>query len=105
MQSREVLLDGRRGERRGELLDVGGGDERSELREAEPARLTPGEETDGVGVGLSGVRVPDLGGEEVDEPPPADGEVWWSPPGRRARMGWRPKGAPVGAGAGCREGF
>jgi hypothetical protein len=39
--------------------------------ESETANLAPGEEAAyGSAVGLSGVRVADLGGEELDEPPP-----------------------------------
>ncbi len=55
---------------RRELLDVSGEEERLELAERETAELTPGEEAAyGRAVGLPGMRVADLGGEELDEPP------------------------------------
>jgi hypothetical protein len=70
-QRRQVLLDGGDGERRRDLLDVGGEEERLELVKREPPDLAPGEEAAyGRTVGPAGVGVADLGGEELDEPPP-----------------------------------
>ena len=69
-ERREVLLDGRRRARPGELLDVGRDHHRLDLVEREaPALAPPGEPAHGREVGEAGVPVPDVGGEELPEAP------------------------------------
>ena len=64
-----MLLDRGGGQLAGELLDVGGDEEGLELSEREASPLAPAEEAAGrLDVGLPGVGVADLGGEELDEP-------------------------------------
>ena len=68
---RQMLLDAGRRVRRPELLDVGGhmhGLEEPEL--GQPPALAPAEEVrNGQSIGLPGVAVADVGGEELDEAP------------------------------------
>ena len=69
-QRGEVLLDARRREYPGELLDVGRDDHRLDLVEGEASALAPfGEAAHGREVGEAGVGVPDVGGEELPEAP------------------------------------
>ena len=89
-ERREMLLDARGRERPGKLLDVGRDHHRLDLVEGEAPVLTPlSEAPDGCEVGEAGVRVPDVGGEELPEAPL-----------RRARKGRRAPASPRGARAG-----
>ena len=67
---REVLLDGRRAVAAAENLDVGGDVMRAHRRERRDVLgVEPGEErAHGDGVGGAGVRVADVGGEEIEKP-------------------------------------
>lgn len=61
----QVLLHGRVGEPDGEALDVGGNVDRPDVVQRQTALLAPVEESgNGAEVGLAGVLIPDLGGEE-----------------------------------------
>ena len=67
-QRREVLLDGRRRARLGELLDVGRDHHRLDLVEGEASEFAPlCESADGREVGDTGVGILDVGGEELPE--------------------------------------
>ena len=69
-QRREVLLDGRGRARGRELLDVRRDHHGLHLVEGEASALAPlRESADGREVGVSGVRVADMGGEELPEAP------------------------------------
>ena len=66
----EVLLDARRRERPGELLDVGRDHHGLELAQGEASVLAPlGEAAHGREVGEARVPVPEVGGEELPEAP------------------------------------
>ena len=67
-QRGEVLLDARRRERSGELLDVGRDDHGLDLVEREASALAPGGETaHGCEVREARVGISDVGGEELPE--------------------------------------
>ena len=77
----EVLLHRGRCQGPAELLDVGGDVDRDHALERQPPRAGPVEEAKRVSVvGLSGVRVSDVCGEELDEPLARHSRsrvVWW----------------------------
>ncbi len=71
-ESREVLLDARRRERAREFLYMGGDDHGLDTIQGDAPALAPcGEPARGREIGETGVRVPDVGGEELPEQQPS----------------------------------
>ena len=102
-ERREVLLDGRRRERSGELLDVGRDHHGLDLVESDAAAFAPfGEAAHGREVGEAGVGVPDVGGEELPEA--ALGALGGGEERRRRRAGRGRDGAGGGLDAGAGRG-
>ena len=96
-QRGQVLLDARRRERSGELLDVGRDHHGLDLVERDAAAFAPrGETADRGEVGEAGVGVSDVGGEELPEAALGVGGGGEERGRRRARTGRRDRGGIEG---------